>query len=627
MRSANPTSLESWTVPWRAAARLGVLALIPGLAIACAGVNDKPDGSVNGGGGTTPISTANGGSHGHGGAPSNVPTVCGDGMRTSDEACDDGNTVSGDGCAADCKSVDSGYSCVPVGRACHRIARCGDGVVVAPELCDDGNATAGDGCSSTCKVEIGFKCSGNPSVCTPTMCGDSKKEGAESCDDGNKIPFDGCSADCQTEPTCTSGACVSSCGDGIVVGEECDDGNNVDGDGCSAACKTEPGFMCHQPALGDRIQVPVVYRDFRYHNPVDFEPTAPGRAAAFPGLVQANLDADGKPVFTGLTGGLITSQATFSQWYRNMTGVNHMTSGKITLWNNGNGAYVNRWGPNGEPWVLTMMAYFCGNVGNENIDPATGLPIPCTFKFGTTDCDMNLMAGYTMLSCTPTGGNYTAIFQTGTVDGTPFFFPVDGDLFTPLTERTSSTSGPPYTTQFVAEPGAPLHNFSFTSEVRYWFKYDATKTYKLDFTGDDDVWLFINKKLAVDLGGIHSPVQGSVTVTPASAASFGLTNGQVYEVEVFQAERQTNGSSYRLTLSGFSAAPSECLPICGDAILGIGEECDDGVNPGGYGQCGPDCKLSAYCGDGVVQPDFEDCDDGVNDGKPCPSGCRNLVIP
>ena len=98
---------------------------------------------------------------------------------------------------------------------------------------------------------------------------------------------------------------------------------------------------------------------------------------------------------------------------------------------------------------------------------------------------------------------------------------------------------------------------------------------------------------------------------------------------MFQAERQTDGSSYQLTLSGFSALPSECLPICGDGILGIGEECDDGMNLGGYGQCGPGCKLGAFCGDAIVQPE-EDCDDGVNTGRGptgCPSGCRVLIIP
>jgi fibro-slime domain-containing protein len=212
------------------------------------------------------------------------------------------------------------------------------------------------------------------------------------------------------------------------------------------------------------------------------------------------------------------------------------------------------------------------------------------------------------------------------VDGTPLFFPVDGDSFTPATERSSASIAAPYSANFTPEPGMPLHNFSFTSEVRYWFKYDATATYKLDFLGDDDVWLFVNKTLAVDLGGIHSPMPGSVTFGAGATANFGLQDGKVYEVAVFQAERQTTGSSYQLTLSGFSSAPSECIPVCGDGIVAIGEECDDGVNGGGYGKCGPGCRLGEYCGDGVVQPAEEDCDDGINIGRPCPSGCRILIV-
>jgi fibro-slime domain-containing protein len=603
-----------------------VLAFASALGGACARVNSSGNASPGGPGGPSGGSDAMSSMGGSDvatrldGGTFVTTSVCGNGQRTSDEACDDGNTVAADGCAANCLTVESGYSCVPVGRPCHRIARCGDGVVVLPELCDDGNQVAGDGCSSTCKTEVGYRCSGSPSACTPTTCGDNLVEGAESCDQGDAMPFDGCSSECQSEPNCATGACMSRCGDGIVVGEACDDGNNIGGDGCAADCKIERGFQCRQPALGDKMNVPIVYRDFRAHNPTDFEPGAIGRIAALPGMVAANLDADGKPTFTGLAGSLIASQNTFSQWYRNVPGVNHATASKLALWNNSKGAYVNRSGPNGEQWQKTLIANWCGTVGME----LNG--VPCTFLYGDTDCQRQVLP---MLKCyiDTDGTTYKALYLVDNIDGNPLFFPVDGDPFTPPAERSPATISELYAQYLTAEPGMLRHNFGFTSEVRYWFQYDASKTYTLDFTGDDDVWVFINKKLAVDLGGIHVSVQGSVTLNATSAPAFGLRSGEVYEVAVFQAERQTTGSSYRLTLGGFSAAPSECVPICGDGILGIGEECDDGVNPGGYGQCGPDCKLSEYCGDGIVQAANEDCDDGVNNGHPCPSGCRVLVIP
>ncbi len=39
---------------------------------------------------------------------------------------------------------------------------CGDGMVGGAEACDDGNTVAGDGCSSTCAVESGWDCTNTP---------------------------------------------------------------------------------------------------------------------------------------------------------------------------------------------------------------------------------------------------------------------------------------------------------------------------------------------------------------------------------------------------------------------------------------------------------------------------------
>jgi fibro-slime domain-containing protein len=146
----------------------------------------------------------------------------------------------------------------------------------------------------------------------------------------------------------------------------------------------------------------------------------------------------------------------------------------------------------------------------------------------------------------------------------------------------------------------------------------------LDFTGDDDVWVFVNGVLAVDLGGIHVPENGSVTINQAAGSKFGLTAGNVYQLSVFQAERRMEGSSFRLTLSGFEHAPSDCSAQCGDGIVSFGEECDDGVNDGGYGECASDCTLGEFCGDGIVNGP-EQCDPGTMSSGEC-SGCRRLRV-
>jgi cysteine-rich repeat protein len=58
-----------------------------------------------------------------------------------------------------------------------------------------------------------------------------------------------------------------------------------------------------------------------------------------------------------------------------------------------------------------------------------------------------------------------------------------------------------------------------------------------------------------------------------------------------------------------SEVGSVCTPVCGDGLLAAGEECDDGINDGGHGECAPGCVLGAYCGDGVVNGP-EQCDAG-----------------
>ncbi|HEY1117971.1 MAG TPA: DUF4215 domain-containing protein, partial [Acidimicrobiales bacterium] len=289
-----------------------------------------------------------------------VSTVeCGDGATTGAETCDDGDATPGDGCSADCQQED-GWTCPVPGAPCVAAA-CGDGIVAGNEECEDGDAVPepGDGCSATCEREPGWACDEEGQPCHLTVCNDGVREGDEPCDDGNMIIGDGCSPFCQVEPDCSGGACVSACGDGLILpgdAEECDDGNTNDGDGCSSACLEEEGWECVEVegALPAELEVPVVFRDF-VRAPLGAVPRHPdfeifGGGPETPGLVATMLGVDGKPVYTGLCevpgvtaecpfGQQTTTEDNFDQWYRDVAGVNQTVVTTITLGDVGNGTY------------------------------------------------------------------------------------------------------------------------------------------------------------------------------------------------------------------------------------------------------------------------------------------------
>ncbi|CAD8154480.1 unnamed protein product [Paramecium octaurelia] len=184
--------------------------------------------------------------------------ACGDHIWDTGEICDDGNNVDGDGCSADCGTIEDLYYCTPIAGPINCFKNCGNGKLEssAPDLeqCDIGSGTTG---CTNCKVDIGYDCdNSNPpptptpanpvSVCTK-LCGNGIINAGEDCDDSNNTSSDGCS-DCVTDVgwVCsgTPSVCSKKCGNGVRnQGEECDDGNAVNNDGCSN-CKIDTDYVC-----------------------------------------------------------------------------------------------------------------------------------------------------------------------------------------------------------------------------------------------------------------------------------------------------------------------------------------------------------------------------------------------
>jgi fibro-slime domain-containing protein len=576
-----------------------------------------------------------------------ISTTCGDSQKEGLEQCDDGNVSDGDGCDNNCR-LEFGYTCPTPGGTCI-LTICGDSKIEGLEQCDDGNFNSGDGCDDSCQLEPGYACPIPGGTCFVTTCGDSKKEGLEQCDDGNNLAGDGCDPVCKKELPYyldSYGSYIPVCGDGITIypGEECDDGNIISGDGCSSTCTIETGYNCTDFSITTppTLDLQMIIRDFRgwdeytdlgipgndgldgYPNfdaysgdrdrgHEDFQHYA--CAVESTGLIENYLSDDYKPIFKrydGLTGcnNQLTGSSEFEQWYRTIFMINQELRQTFTL--SLTDALTEKYEFQSTSFFPIDDIGYGNSYNNHNYSFTTEFHFIFKYKGGENiifvgdDDYWVFINGHLAIDL---GGLHPP--RTGSVELSNSNSP---DIGIKYDERFDIYEGGIYEIRFFhAERHTDGSNYHLTLT-----KFQNTGVSVCTANCGDGL---IRGTEECDDGNLNDG-DGCNTLCQIESRYRCIDEPSICAIPqcddniVDYPEQCDDGN----LISG-DGCDSNCqIETCGNATLDLWEECDEGVNNGGSGNCTTSCK-SAICGDYIIQDGIEECDNG-NGSYLCNSNCQ-----